>query len=185
MLCFGKIRKQLRRIADAIIDASDIGTDVAKLSQDVKRIANVAEYWMRREMWSERGRPAGIVSMSVSTTIEENGMAVSNVSVELLPAKPEAVSQVVTVAVAGYITAEIVVPASENVARFAVAQGSEINLTVASRDAAGNTSSPFVVAPFVAVDTEAPDSPDGIGAISSNDLDVVATGFVELVPEAI
>lgn len=112
-------------------------------------------------------------------------MAVSNVSVELLPAKPDAVSQVVTVAVAGYITAEIVVPASENVARFAVAQGSEINLTVASRDAAGNTSSPFVVAPFVAVDTEAPDSPDGIGAISSNDLDVAATGFVELVPEAI
>lgn len=81
------------------------------------------------------------------------------------------------------MTREIVVPAAETVVRFAVPPSSEINMTVASRDAAGNMSSAFVVAMFAAIDTVAPDSPDGIGAVSVNDTDFAELGFDELVPE--
>lgn len=178
MFGIGKLSRRINELNDTI---SEIGhllcAQLGAVTDALDRIADADE----AQVWYTAGRPTGIRSLTIDNQ-EIGGMTISNVTVELLPAKVTAVAQIVTVSVEGFQTAEIPVPASETAAKFAVPPGSTVSLTVASRDAAGNTSAPFVVAPFVALDTEAPDSPDGIGAVRANDTEVVEPGFVELLP---
>ena len=177
----GKIVRRLSGIEQAIegmqLDLGEVASLIQTAAHHLDRIAVAQE----AQVWYTAGRPVGIRGVTINNTVV-GSMTVSNVTVELLPAKPTSASQVVTVAVAGFVEAEIVIPVPETLVKFAVPPMSTIDMTVASRDAAGNTSAPFVVAPFEAVDTVAPDSPDGIGAVSVNDTDVPDPGFIELVP---
>ncbi len=180
-----KVARRLSELNDTISDignrlAEQLGAmtdEQARIADDVARIAAAQE----AQDWYTAGRPTGIRSITTDNQ-EIDGMTVSNVTVELLPAKPTAVSQIVTVAVAGFQTAELTVPAADTLAKFAVPPGSVVTMTVASRDAAGNTSGAFLVDLFTPVDTIAPDSPDGIGAITVNDTAVPEPGFTELMP---
>jgi len=174
--------EQVTRIADAAEEPNgdDSLFSIASILRDeLGRIADAREALA----WYTTGVPDGIVSISVEE-VEINGMAVSNVTVVLLPGKPTAVSQKVTVAVAGFVTATIDVPVTggEDTVKFAVPPDSLIDMTVASVDTRGNVSGATIVPQFAALDMIAPDSPDGIGAVSINDTDVAEPGFAELIP---
>lgn len=89
MFGIGKLAKRLKWIADQLRHLSDI-------NDTLSRLADAAEY----QVWYTSGRPVGIRSISIDNMIGEDGMTVSNVTVELLPAKVTAAAQIVTVAVA-------------------------------------------------------------------------------------
>lgn len=178
MFGIGKLSRRINELNDTI---SEIGhllcAQLGAVTDALERIADADE----AQVWYTAGRPTGIKAIKIDNQ-EIDGMTVSNVTVELLPAKPGAASQVCTVTVAGFQTAAIVVPAADTSLKFAAPPLSIVDLTVASRDAAGNTSGAFVVAPFELRDTVAPDSPDGIGAISVNDTEIAEPGYTELLP---
>jgi len=83
--------EQVTRIADAAEEPNgdDSWYEIAEiLRTELGRIADAQEALA----WYTTGIPDGIVSFSVEE-VEINGMAVSNVTVVLLPGKPTAVSQ--------------------------------------------------------------------------------------------
>lgn len=178
MFGIGKLSRRVNELNDTISEMGHLlCSQLGAVTDALERIADADE----AQVWYTAGRPTGIRSISIDN-VEISGMAISNVTVQLLPAKPGAASQVCTVAVAGFQTAEIVVTAPDVELKFAAPPLSIVDLTVASRDAAGNTSGAFVVAPFELRDTVAPDSPDGIGAISVNDTEIAEPGYTELLP---
>ncbi len=178
MFGIGKLSRRLNELNDTISEIGDrLCEQLGAATDAMERFADAAE----AHLWYTAGRPTGIRSIKIDTQ-EMDGMVISNVTVELLPTADDAVSQVVTVAVDGFQTAEIPVPKPETEVKFAVPADSTINMSVAAKDFRGNTSGSFTVEPFVAVDTAAPDTPAGIGAVRVNDTETAQPGYTELLP---
>lgn len=178
MFGIGKLSRRISELNDTISEIGDrLCEQLGAATDALDRIADAAE----AHLWYTAGRPTGIRAIRIDTQ-EINGMAISNVTVELLPTAEDAVSQVVTVAVDGFQTAEIVVAKPETEVKFAVPADSTINMTVSAKDFRGNTSGAFTVDPFVAIDTAAPDTPAGIGAVLVNDTETAQPGYTELLP---
>lgn len=159
------------------VEVHEVRDLLLQVTGELKRIRESQE----RIAWSTV-RPSGFSGVSINNMME-NGMAVSNVSLGILPAPSpaETASQRLEVHVAGFTSLTLTVPVEGGTANFAVAPGSEVTCELACIDAAGNVSAEASTT-FSATDNTAPPAPEGFGAVSINDTETALPGFEELVP---
>jgi hypothetical protein len=159
------------------VEVHEVRDLLLQVAGELKRIRQAQE----RIAWATV-RPAGFSGISINNVVE-NGMAVSNISLGILPAPSpaETASQRLEVHVAGFVSLTQTLPVAGGTALFAVSPGSEVTCELACLDAAGNVSAEASLV-FSALDNTAPPAPEGFGAVTINDTDTALPGFEELVP---